>query len=138
MINYIKNKLKKFYYYITWGSRNNNYDNKLDILGIFLENVKIISISTEYGFYILTFDDNSVLKFWEMNRWYGFMSHGVMSFSNGKTLSWYNTSPSYETLHKFKKFVLNFEKIEKSKEDDYYDCLPVKYLRKEKLKKIKK
>ena len=123
-----------FYYNISWGMRLNRLDKNLDILLIYLKSVKIELIQLNEYNCIIKFTDNSELTFWTANRWYGFMNSGQMNFSNGKSISWSSKSPSYEVLHEYKKLI---KKHEKSTKVDFYEYLPIKLLRKEKLKKIK-
>jgi len=146
--NIILNKLfrpfKLIYYNYSFDTRCYPIDKKLNILLIYLENVEIVSIELFTFQCKITFVDNSELTFWNANRWYGWMSSGKMIFSNGKIMEWRSKCPSYETLYKYRKLIKNYEKpktVEKESNDivgDFTDCLPIKILRKEKLKKIKK
>ena len=148
MMNNILKPFKKLYYKYSWGFRLYDTSRKLDILLIYLENMKIISIKKLNYDYKIIFSDNSILTFWDSNRWYAWMGIGKMEFSNGKIIEWKYEMPSYEVLCKYRKLILNKEgikkieqvKIEKNfkKIEDFYEYLPIKLLRKEKLKKIKK
>lgn len=133
----IKKCCYNFYYYISWGTRSYEHSKKLDILLIYLENIKITTIILDKYYCTIKFEDNSNLRFWNENRWYAWMSQGDMYFSNGKIMSWNGESPSYEILHKYKKIILEQERINKSSDLDFQDCLPIKYIRKLKLKKLK-
>jgi hypothetical protein len=70
------------------------------------------------------------------------MSQGSINFSNGKFLSWDGSMPRYEVLYKFRKAIR--KELKKSsmkdekKEEDFIQYLPLKYIRKRKLKKINK
>jgi len=143
--------LKIIYYRVLWfsSSRYKYYD-LLDILLIYLKNVKISSISkTDYKCNII-FLDGSVLTFNNTTIKSCWMSEGTMIFSNKKKLTWYDKSPSYEILYEYRKLILKYEKDENKRlcelsktqheieKNNLIDCLPIKYLRKEKLKTIKK
>ena len=147
--------LKKIYYWFLWHNHiKYDYYPLLDILLVYLENVKISSINVDNYYATILFYDNSILKFLicddnihftvkDYNRWYIWMSKGEMSFHNGNTIDWRNDSPSREVLYKYKKLILKYEKDEiiRKKEADmlkYNNCLPIKLVRKEKLKNIKK
>ena len=139
---YILKLLKMFYYNINYQSRLYKKSKKLDILLVYLENVNISSINTSNYYCEIIFKDNSILIFWNANRWYAWMNQGNMTFSNGKTLMWCSEMPSYETLYKYKKLIKKFEKyknIEDSEKiDNINDYLPESIIRKVKLKKLKK
>jgi len=136
--------LKSIYYRILWFKlRSHKCYDALDILTIYLKNVEISKITLDRSNYKIFFLDGSRLKFSNCDRWPGWMSNGDMTFHNGKIMSWYDKSPSYETLFKFKNFILNYEKKEAKRilyeeKIKFDDCLPIKLLRKEKLKKITK
>ena len=151
IIDNIVKPFKRLYYNYSWGLRLYEESKKLDILLIYLDNVKITSIEYLNYDYKITFDDNSILTFWNSNRWYAWMVIGNMVFSNGKKIEWRYETPSYEVLYKYRKLILNQEEINKKEEvkeikkekkfkkiEDFYEYLPIKLLRKEKLKKIKK
>lgn len=132
----IKQKLNKLHYYMNFESRHYPYYKKLDIILVYIDNLDIVSIKNDDYYYIFTFSDNTILNFWHTNRWFAFMSQGNITFSNGKILDWCNKAPSYEILYKVKKIILEYEK--KQDDNEYYDCLPTKLLRKQKLEKLKK
>ena len=142
--------LKIIYYRVLWFSiPTYKYYDLLDILLIYLKNVKISSISkTDYKCNII-FLDGSVLTFNNTSK-SGWMSEGTMIFSNKKKLTWYDKSPSYEILYRYRKLILKYKKDEDKRKyeqsktqheiekNNLIDCLPIKYLRKQKLKTIKK
>ena len=142
----MKTFFKEIYYYFLYGQmlgRGYSGMNKLNILLIYLEEVGIKSISRLNNIYSIydieiIFNDNSKFVFRCSNdkslKWFGFMRSGKLEFSNGKILKLNSNMPSYEVLYKYKK-ILN-EKIKES--DDYTEYLPIRLLRKMKLKKIQK
>ena len=141
----IKNILKifkNFYYFLYTPMKLYDTYHALDILVVYLENVKIINIEIIIGNCVITFSDNSVLTFWN-SRWNAWMAYGTMKFSNGRIMKWYKKQPSCEVYYKYKKLILNHEKsknheIDNVEIEDFSDCLPIKLLRKQKLKNIKK
>lgn len=142
ILNKILRPLKLLYYNVNCSMRVYSIDKKLNILIIYLENVKISSIVSSTYYYDITFEDGSILNFWNENRWHVWMSTGTMTFSNGRIMKWDAKMPSYEVLYKYKKMILKYEQSKKVKKveliEDFYDCLPIKLIRKEKLKRIKK
>jgi len=136
-MNSILHNILKFYYYISWGMRIYSKYDELYVLLIYLKNIKISSIEKLPYYYNITFEDNSVLKFWDENRWYSWMSSGDMNFSNGKKLSWDGVMPSYEVLHEYRKIIRKYEKSKRINGImNFSEYLPLKMIRKEKLKKI--
>ena len=85
----------------------------------------------------ILFKDDSTIHFWNANRWYAWMDQGTMKFSNGKELTWYHNTPSYETLYKYKKIVKKFDKQKMIEHYNIDEYLPIKVLRKRKLKNLK-
>jgi len=83
--------LKKIYYGFLWHNHiKYDYYPLLDILLVYLENVKISSINVDNYYATILFYDNSILKFLicddnihftvkDYNRWYIWMSKGEMS-----------------------------------------------------------
>jgi len=141
---FIIKKSKKLYYHFLWHGKlaYKCYD-VLDILNAYLDIVKISSIKTDKYYIDITFSDGSTLNLWNDDRYTKWMYRGEMEFSNGRKMKWSEKSPSYEILCKYKKVVLKYEKdeLKRKKESEnmkYFDCIPVKYLRREKLKKFKK
>lgn len=131
--------LKKIYYGIIFHLRyaflrNEDVNRKLDVLLVYLNEIGIRSISMDYHWCTIVFKDNTTIEFWNANRWYGWMSQGKISFSNGKVLEWNDTMPSNEVLVKFIKIVTFLDK--KQQKEDFTQYLPVKVLRKAKLKKL--
>ena len=107
--------------------------NSSNILIIYLEQVGIRTIEyTGYQCYV-TFKDGTLLKFWNENRWYSWMSTGEINFSSGKKIEWTQKMPYSEVLYKYKKLIIKNDKVL----DDYTEYLPIKLLRKMKLKKLK-
>ena len=135
----LKKILKKIYYFILWNEKTNyDYFSKLDILLIYLENVKIIDIIIDDDYCKIKFSDGTKLRFSNEydDRWKSWMKRGVINFYNGKTLDWSYKRPSREILYKFKKLILEKEKLDTEAEINGY--LPISLVRKQKLKNIKK
>jgi hypothetical protein len=135
---------KEIYYYFLYGQfLGKGYSRmiKLDILLVYLEEIGVKSILKKklfglYGMEII-FNDNTKFKFRYSEdksiRWYGFMGYGKIEFSNGKELKWDYNMPSYEILYKYKRIINKNIKDT----DDYTEYLPLRLLRKLKLKKLK-
>jgi hypothetical protein len=134
---------KKIYYFIIFHFRyalirNYSTNRQLYILLIYLESVGIKSIHLQRNDarYFIIFNDNTTLEFWNNNRWYAWMSEGKIKFSNGKILSWSSEMPSPEVLIKYIRIIRALEK--KKQNEDFEQYLPIKVLRKNKLKKLNK
>lgn len=132
--------LKSIYYYIKYGSvKNYDVKHELDVLLIYLNEIGIKSISLsgifddEDYYYTIVFNDNTTIKFWNVNRWYAWMSICEINFSNGKKLKWDAMMPSYEVLYNFKKIIKAHEKVIKKENKGYDIFLPIKLIRKKKL-----
>jgi len=152
LLTFALNQIKKLKYFFLWfHSRKYKYYDVLNILAIYLDYVNISKISSDpsSAYCNVIFSDGSRLEFGNNNssssdsRWKTWMCRGTMKFSNGKILEWRDKSPSYETLYKYKKLILKNERIVKNERKQmekikYDDCIPVKYMRKQKLKSIKK
>ena len=144
MVYLRKNTMKRFkniYYFIRYGSIMKNYNTnyKLNVLLVYLEEIGIRKVDLSDGYYCaVIFNDNTKMRFWNVNRWYAWMSQGEIIFSNGKTLTWNATMPSSEVLYKFKKIIKAQGKIKKIVDSEYSELLPVKVIRKRKLDKLKK
>jgi hypothetical protein len=82
----------------------------------------------------IIFNDGTKFEFWNENRWYAWMKRGNINFSNGKELTWDNVMPSNEVLVKYGNIIKKSEKKETDFNFDQY--LPIKTLRKNKLKKL--
>jgi len=104
----------------------------LDILIIYLEEVGIASYEENFATSKIVFKDNTELFFWDANKYYAWMSSGVINFSNGKSVKWSEKMPSYEVLYKYKRAVLDF-----GAQTNYNEFLPIKIQRKLKLEKLK-
>lgn len=130
-------KIRRIYYFWRYFCflKNHPPSKKLDILIIYLKEVGIRTIEHKKEFYgyTITFNDGTIFKFWDNNRWYSWMSLGEIKFSNGKKIEWSGTMPYSEVLYKYRKIIIKNEKIS----DDYTEYLPLKMLRKMKLKKLK-
>lgn len=107
--------------------------NDLDILLIYLKEYDVKNIKIEYYNFIITFNDGTEAKIWNSNKYYAWMSEGVIIFSNGKKFTWSRTMPRFEVLYKFKKLIKNYNKTH----NDMEQFLPLKLQRKLKLKKLK-
>jgi hypothetical protein len=109
---------------------------KLDILLIYLEEVGIKSVEYKRGYFgcTITFNDGTTYSFWNENKWFAWMVSGEITFSNGKKLEWKDRMPSSEVLYKYRRYI---RKIKKDPDSDYTEYLPLKLLRKMKLKKLK-
>jgi len=136
-------KIKDFWY----GMLNGwcmNYDSthKLDVLLIFLNDIGIKKISTNTPRYdiIIEFNDGTIMKGWNVNRWYAWLSQGELKCSNGEYLSWYSERPRHEIIYKYKKIVKKWEKEQKKCKSEYSDFnkyLPKAYVKRmERLKKL--
>lgn len=140
-------KLKKLYYKLYYSfkypeSRCYSENRKLDVLLVYLKEIGIKSVINEYYYFTMIFNDDTKLKFWNANRWGCWMFSGELSLMNGKMLKWDKSQPSYEVLCQYKDYVISIEpknkKDKKEKPDnDYSEYLPLKVLRKLKLKKLK-
>ena len=132
---------KEWYYFFKYaGTKSYSTYVKLDVLLIYLNEIKIKSISSSYSNYTITFNDDTILVFWNGNRWYAWMSHGSLCLKNGKKLEWDQAMPSYEVLYHYMVYIKSIEPKEEKKEkpnNDYSEFLPLKTLRKLKLKKLK-
>lgn len=139
--NKIKIELNRLKYSLLW-CRYNLYksDYNLDVLLIYLNNIKINSIDSSTYHCEIIFDGGTKVIFWNENRWYAWMNNGEIEFENGKKLDWNNRMPSDEVLYKLKKIVRKYEKsIKKSDINiDFSEYLPTKLSRKCKLNKLDK
>ena len=81
----------------------------------------------------ITFNDGTIYSFWDDNKWFAWMSYGEIKFSNGKELKWDEKMPSSEVLYKYSRYI---RKIKNKPDSDYTEYLPLKLLRKMKLKKL--
>lgn len=135
---------KNLYYYFLTIERLYKKCETLDVLIIYLDNFKIksVNIMPKQARCVIVLSDNTQIDFWyntdETSRYDSTMSDGTIRFSNGKTFTWTSSQPSYEVLYKIKK-ILKLEKTEKPEKikSSYEEYLPLKLLRKEKLKKLK-
>jgi hypothetical protein len=113
----------------------------LDVLLIYLKEVGIRTIDSGEFECIIVFNDNTKLKFWNVNRWYAWMRKGEVNFSNGENLKWDDKMPSREVVFHFMRAVRKYEKQEKKQkkiDESYEKYLPIKIVRKIKLKNLKK
>jgi hypothetical protein len=123
-----------------WGM---NYDalETLDVIHLYLDNVGIKSIDDTKSSYMITieFNDGTIFNGWNTNRWYAWLSQGVIDFSNGEQLVWYSKRPRYKVIYRLKTIVKNWEKEKKrnSPELDFTKYLPTGYTKRmERLKKL--
>jgi len=142
IMNIMNNRrLRNFYYSMhVWGM-NYKAAPKLDILLIYLNNIGIKNISTKDLYYInIEFNDGTVLKGWNTNRWYAWLSQGKINFSNGEKMTWNNELPSYEIFYKYKKIVKKWE--QKDPNPNFLKYLPKGYAKRigrlKKLEEIEK
>lgn len=128
--------LKRIYYFWMYFAlyRDSPSWNKLDFLIIYLEEVGIKSVEYKEEYYgcIITFNDGTIYRFWNENKWFAWMCSGEIRFSNGKKLEWRDKMPSSEVLYKYRKYI----RKNIQKDSDYSEYLPLKLLRKMKLKKL--
>lgn len=128
--------LESIWYYFRYGSLTKLYksDPILDILLIYLKEVGIKNYTCDSYHTLITFNDGTKLNYWNVNKWYAWMSEGVVNFSNGKSYRWNHSMPSNKVLFYFKKYTREIEK--QKMKLDYSEFLPIKILRKIKLQKI--
>lgn len=133
--------LKEIYYFLKYpGTRLYEKYKKLDVLLIYLKEVGIKSTNIGYGYCIVIFNDDTQLKIWNENRWFAWMSQGSLTLKNGKNFEWNTCMPSYEVLYHYMRHMKSIEPEEKKivkPSDDYSEYLPLKIVRKLKLKKLK-
>lgn len=138
-------KLKHIFYYFMYGSVLVIYKHSdlLDILLLYLKTsgIKNYKVTTYYG--DIEFNDGTKLHFWNSSKWYAWMSRGEIYFSNGEKFDWNDKMPNFEVLYHFKKSIDRIEKqkakeIELQKLEQMMKNAPITYIRKQKLKKLKK
>jgi len=125
--------IKRIFFWFHFPVRNYETYKTLDVLLIYLEEVGIKSFTCNNPHRVsIIFKDGTKLRFWNENRWYAWMSSGEINFSNGETLKWENRMPSREVVFYFRRLIRK-----KEEEEDITRYLPVKMIRKKKLKKLK-
>lgn len=110
-----------------------------DILIIYLNDIGIKSLKNDEEYYsTIIFNDNTEFIFWRKNEHSAWMSYGTINFSNGEKLKWSSKSPSYKVLYLFKKALEEYQYTNDNFNiKNYSKYLPLKYIRKEKLKRLK-
>ena len=133
--------LKEIYYYLKYpGTRLYARSKKLDVLLIYFNEIGIKSTKVDYGYYLIIFNDDTQLKMWNENRWFAWMSSGSLTLKNGKNFEWNTCMPSYETLYHYMRYIKSIEPKEEKilkHSEDYSEYLPLRVVRKLKLKKLK-
>ena len=138
----MKKLFKKFYYATLNGYyMNDEVNTKLNVLLIYLNNIGIKSIDYESHSIKIEFNDGTLLRGWNSNRWYAWLSEGEIKFSNGEILNWNHSRPNHEIIYKFKKIVKKWEREIKKKQfqedSDFSKYLPKGYAKRlERLKKL--
>jgi len=133
------NFIKKYLNNLKYGTRNYNTEIRLDVLSIYLDEIGIKSIHYTRNDYeiVMEFNDGTILKGWNENKWYAWLSSGEINFSNGKLIRWSKKMPNVELALRLKKIVKNFDN-QKYDNFDHTQYLPKSLIRKLKLEKLEK
>ena len=133
------NFIKKYLNNLKYGTRNYNTEIRLDVLSIYLDEIGIKSIHYTRNDYeiVMEFNDGTILKGWNENKWYAWLSSGEINFSNGKLIRWSKKMPNVELALRLKKIVKNFDN-QKYDNFDHTQYLPKSLIRKLKLQKLEK
>ena len=116
-------------------------DYKLNIILFYMNSIGIKQIDSQDHNITIEFRDGTILKGWNCNRWYAWLTEGVINFSNGEKLSWSESRPNNEIFVKLKRIVKKWEKQNKKKQkiedEDFTKYLPKGYKKRiERLKKL--
>lgn len=71
--------------------------------------VSVVESPKEDSFYVtVTFEDGSRLHAWYVNRFYGWLSRGILSRPSGATMTWDKRVPSYKVQWKLRRAIQRF------------------------------